>query len=250
MSLQNEVLEFRVIYEFALTPSPSLFPSDAVDAERRGRRPRAAPSSRPQPFHRPWFLPKPLDLATRRRSLHARREWTPNRHDDDVPSRPTRASSSSLLATIPFASQASSLPPPPLSFLLRAPARVSPGVQSRRRPPLAPPRAARRGAPLPNPPPPEIALGISPPPHPEALQPFLSAPPSLDRRRRGAPPPPAAPLRREATTVHVREPQAPPKVALVPLSLFPSGPPTAGASPRREKLRPTSSVPSPSKDPR
>ena len=111
------------------------FPSDAVDAERRGRRPRAAPSSRPQPFPRPWFLPKPLDLATRRRSLHARREWTPNRHDDVVPSRPTRASSSTLLSTLPFASQASSLPPPPLSFLLRAPARVSPGVQSRRRPP-------------------------------------------------------------------------------------------------------------------
>src|SRR6185312_11147083 len=104
-------------------------------------------------------------------------------------------------------SQASSLPPPPLSFLLRAPARVSPGVQSRRHPPLAPPRAARRGAPLPNPPPPEIALGIGPPPHPEALQPFLSAPPSLDRRRRGAPPPPAALLRRAAASEHLPAPQ-------------------------------------------
>ena len=194
------------------TSLPSLhlllcFPSDAVDAERRGRRPHAAPSSRPQPFPHPWFLPKPLDLATRRRSLPARREWTPNRHDDDVPSRPTRASSSALLSTLPFASQASSLPPPPLSFLLRAPTRVFPGVQSRRRPPLAPPRAARRGAPLPNPPPPEIALKIGPPPHPEAFQLVLAAPPSLERRRRGAPPPSAVLLRRTAASEHFPEPR-------------------------------------------
>ena len=192
---------------FTSLPSLHLLLCFSVDAERRGRRPRAAPSSRSQPFPRPWFLPKPLDLATRRRSLHARREWTPNSHDDDVPSRPTRASSSALLATLPFASQASSLPPPPLSFLLRAPARVSPGVQSRRRPPLAPPRAARRGAPLPNPPLPELALGICPPPHPEALQPFLAAPPSPDRRRREAPPLPAALLRRAATSEHLPAPQ-------------------------------------------
>ncbi|XP_039852084.1 leucine-rich repeat extensin-like protein 3 [Panicum virgatum] len=55
-----------------------------------------------------------------------------------------------------------------------------------------PPAVCSSGTPLPNPPPPEIALGIGPPPHPEALQLVLAAPPSPERRRRGAPPPPAA----------------------------------------------------------
>ena len=54
MSLQNEVLEFQVIYEFTLTPSPSLFfpvtPS-TPNAEAAGRVPhsRRAPSPFPVP---------------------------------------------------------------------------------------------------------------------------------------------------------------------------------------------------------
>ena len=81
-----------------------------------------------------------------------------------------------------------------------------------------PPAVCSSGTPLPNPPPPEIALGIGPPPHPEALQPVLAAPPSPERRRRGAPPPPA------------------------PCSVEP---PPRASSPRTEDTQRCGSVPSP-----
>ena len=75
------------------TSLPSLhlllcFPSDAVDAERRGRRPRAAPSSRPQPFHVPGSSRSISAPPRGAISLRARRGSTPSRHDEAVTTRP------------------------------------------------------------------------------------------------------------------------------------------------------------------
>jgi len=93
---------------------------------------------------RPWFS-RSLSASPRGAiSLRARRGRPSTRHGDEH-AEPCRAplrrslAPSALLSSLPFASQTSPLPLPPLSSLLQAPGRAFRGVQSRRCPPFAPP---------------------------------------------------------------------------------------------------------------
>ena len=202
MSLQNKVLELRVIYDFAIT-SISLLCLPVVmpfAAARRRHRPRAAPPSTPP--RAPLVSPKTTPfwhLLCAMRVPDARRRATP-----PTPSSTVVASPSLSLAALAnrrtrfrfcFSSRRSLTP--------QSPKPCFPHAQSPRRRPLTPPQTARRGAPFPDPPPPEIDLGIGPPPHPEALQPVLAAPPSPERRLHGTGPPPAVAARGQPATGHL-----------------------------------------------
>jgi len=132
-------------------------------------------------------------------------------------------------------------PPPSPSTSLPAPG-ARPSCLRCPGPPLAPPPLGFRGAhPSTIPRAPQTPQPASHR-HLEAPAPGHPLPSPLEHRRRRFSAPPAAPLRRETTTGHLCEPRAPPKVARVPLSLFPCEAPTAGDPVRRKWRRPCSSV--------
>ena len=132
-------------------------------------------------------------------------------------------------------------PPPSPSTSLPAPG-SRPSCLRCPGPPLAPPLLGFRGAhPSALPRAPQTPQP-APPRRPEPPAPGHPLLFPLERRRRRFSPPPAAPLRGEPTTVHIRELQAPPKVARVLLSLFPFESPTAGDPVRRKWRRPCSPV--------
>ena len=197
------------------TSLPSLhlllcFPSDAVDAERRGRRPRAAPSSRPQPFHVPGSSRSISAPPRGAISLRARRGSTPSRHDEAVPSRPTAHHPlPSLVPSICFTSELSTSPSAPLPA------------------PSAGPSLSRR----PEPPPTPLAPPLLRPPRSSSLRPSS----------RPTDPPDSSPTLRWCSPTCSPPPRPAGNAAAADQSV--AGRP----SPRRGHHRPPSRAPSPSK---
>ena len=172
---------------------------------------------------------------------HARREpWPP----------PPTATAAPRAITLSFPKPRTPARPPPPSDPPK-PVRPSQSPPASRRlgtEPRRPP--AFRGAPTSGLLLPQRSPGTGSSNPSEAHRPKPATPCPPERRRRRTPSPPATGTRGDAAPDHLLASQGHQQVRddlLVPLPHLSHA---AGASPRREKLRPTSSVPSPSRDPR
>jgi len=113
-----------------------------------------------------------------------------------------------------------------------------------------PPSPCSRGTHPSSLPPPRTTPQLAPPCAGEPPRPEPTPNQSSKRRRRSPDHRCPPPLRGATTAGHHLELQDLLEVVLGPLLLFPSGAPTARASPRQEKTRPCSSVLHPTRDPR
>jgi len=230
LKLQNWVLELWSNYEIAtdrffnLSPPCARPTGSAVRRRSHLAAPRVAARPKP-PSSAPCIAETKLPCRSRRSPRAPTLPVLPRRHGRP-PLPPVRA------APV-LHSPSPALPPrrrKPAPSDTHAPIKAQAGPLRAPRAPQPPlpwlPSSARRGAPFSGHPRPEPTPEMEPHRPPEALRPILSLIPSPEHGRRRADPPPAAPLRGPASSDPLPTSHGHPKVALEPLSTFPSPPAT------------------------